>query len=100
MNLENLSNKIKEFTGADTSGLVINLNIRSRTKNYFKGPVRSVTAVNETGEFDILPLHANFITLIKNFVIVDKGLPTEKKIEFENGVVSAIGGDVDIYVGL
>ncbi|OGC69905.1 hypothetical protein A2415_00065 [candidate division WWE3 bacterium RIFOXYC1_FULL_39_7] len=100
MNLENLNNRIKQFTGADKQDLKLNINVRSRSKKYFQGEVRSVTAINETGEFDILPLHANFITLIKSFIVLDKGLPSEKKIEFENGVVSAIGGAVDIYVGL
>ncbi|RJR28004.1 hypothetical protein C4561_00670 [candidate division WWE3 bacterium] len=94
LEINNSQNKKKD------DELVVNLNIRSRTKSFFKGPVKSVTAVNATGEFDILPLHANFITLIESFVIIDKGLPSEKKIEFDNGVVSAIGGNVDIYVGV
>ncbi len=64
--------------------LFVDLSVKSRTKKYFEGQVKSVTAVNDTGEFDILPMHANFITLIKNFIIMDKGLPSEKKIEFES----------------
>jgi len=31
---------------------------------YYEGQARSVSATNKTGEFDILPLHHNFITLL------------------------------------
>jgi F0F1-type ATP synthase epsilon subunit len=31
---------------------------------FFEGDARSLTAVNESGEFDILPGHHNFITML------------------------------------
>ena len=78
----------------------LNLFVRSRTKTYFQGRVKSVSSLNQTGAFDILPMHANFITLITKYLIIDRTLPTEKKIEFDSAVVSAIGGKVDVYVGV
>jgi len=33
-------------------------------KVYYEGDARSVTAVNETGKFDVLPGHHNFITML------------------------------------
>lgn len=32
---------------------------------YFDGRARSLSAVNETGPFDILPHHKNFMTLLR-----------------------------------
>ncbi len=32
---------------------------------YFDGPAASVSAVNDTGPFDILPRHKNFMCLLK-----------------------------------
>ncbi|MBI2009459.1 hypothetical protein HYS84_03605 [Candidatus Saccharibacteria bacterium] len=32
---------------------------------YFDGPADSVSATNDTGPFDILPRHKNFISLLK-----------------------------------
>jgi F0F1-type ATP synthase epsilon subunit len=32
---------------------------------YFDGPAVSLSAVNETGPFDILPHHKNFMTLLQ-----------------------------------
>ena len=78
----------------------LELFVRSRTKNYFQGKVKSISSVNQTGEFDILPLHANFITLATKYLIMDKSLPTEKKIEFDSAVVSVIEGKIDVYVGV
>jgi F0F1-type ATP synthase epsilon subunit len=78
----------------------LDLHVRSRTTNYFQGKVKSVTSVNDTGEFDVLPMHANFITLVKDYVLLDKGSPTEKRIEFKTAVASIISNHIDIYVGV
>lgn len=42
----------------------LNLRIVSGTQPVWEGTVKSVTSKNSEGVFDILPLHANFITLI------------------------------------
>lgn len=78
----------------------IAVNIKSKTKNYFKGQADSVTSINNTGIFDILFNHANFITLIKEYIYIDKDQKTEQKIEIENGVLSVFENKVDIYIGL
>jgi F0F1-type ATP synthase epsilon subunit len=90
---EILNNNKKDASALDT-------HVRSRTDTYFQGKATSVTSVNATGEFDILAMHANFITLVKDYVILDKTLPTEKKIEFKTAVLSVVDGKVDVYVGV
>jgi len=45
-------------------------------------------------------MHANFVTLVKDYLIVDRGLATEKRIEFKTAVMSAIGNKIDVYVGI
>ncbi len=80
------------------SDLEVYVKIRSRTKTFFEGNAKSVTSINQTGVFDILPMHANFITLIKDYVLVNKGLPTEKKVQIKSAVLSVIGTKVDVYV--
>jgi F0F1-type ATP synthase epsilon subunit len=37
---------------------------------YYDGPASSVSAKNDTGEFDVLPHHKNFITLLSPCNIV------------------------------
>ena len=74
--------------------------IKSKEKILFDGTVRTISSVNERGPFDILPLHANFITLILNYVILDKGLSTERRFDIEKGVLYVLSNKVDVYVGI
>lgn len=76
----------------------IAVDIRNRKEQFFKGDAKTVTSLNDTGEFDVLPKHANFVTLIRGYIIVDKGLATEKKFEIDNGVLAAKTNAVDVYL--
>jgi F0F1-type ATP synthase epsilon subunit len=48
---------------------------------YFEGEARSVSAVNATGPFDILPKHHNFLCML---------IPSELKIQQIDGAVKTI----------
>lgn len=43
----------------------VQIKIYSPSKVYFNGPGYSLSAVNDTGPFDVLPEHKNFISLLK-----------------------------------
>lgn len=92
--------KLKDDITPIRSDLTVHLYIRSRTAKFFQGPTHSITSVNATGVFDILPMHANFITLVKDYVIIDRGLETERKIEFKTAVMSALDNKIDVYVDI
>lgn len=49
---------------ADKILTTMQVKIYAPFKTYFDGPVHSLTAVNGTGPFDILPGHKNFMTLL------------------------------------
>lgn len=76
----------------------IMVDIRNRKEQFFRGEAKTVSSVNDTGEFDVLPKHANFVTLIRGYVVVDKGLTTEKKFEIDSGVLAAKTDSVDVYL--
>jgi len=76
------------------------VSIKSKERNLFDGMAHTLTSKNEHGVFDILPLHTNFITLVSDYVILDKGLPTEKKFELEKGVLYIMSNKVDIHIGI
>lgn len=40
--------------------------VHAPSRVYFNGPAASLSAANETGPFDILPHHKNFMTLLKS----------------------------------
>ena len=46
------------------SNLTMKVKVYAPFKTYFDGPAASLSAVNDTGPFDILPRHKNFMTLL------------------------------------
>jgi F0F1-type ATP synthase epsilon subunit len=74
--------------------------IRNKTQDLYKGLAYSVSSSNEKGEFDVCPSHANFVTLAKKEIIIDKGFPTEYKIPIETGMLYVNSNKVDVYLGL
>lgn len=79
---------------------MLKVSIKSRVKSLFDGSATSVTSKNITGEFDVLGSHANFITLIKENLILDKGLSTEKKFDVNSGILSCNSDVVVVYLDL
>jgi len=88
----------KEPNSKPISDKKIKVDIRNRKEQFFLGEAVTVSSENDTGEFDILHKHANFVTLIRGYLIVDKGLPTEKKFEIDSGVLAAKTDSVDVYL--
>lgn len=66
----------------------------------YKGQVLALTLVNEQGKFDILPLHANFITLIKDSITIYESKEKEKTIPIEEGIAKVFENNVNIFVGI
>lgn len=67
-------------------------------KYQFSGYVRSISSVNSEGNFDILPLHMNFVSTIKNQInIVDEKDQTHQ-IPINQALVEASNNLVKIFV--
>ncbi len=56
-------------------------------KVYFDGIADSVSAVNDTGPFDILPRHHNFMTLIKAGDVVVRSDRGEERFTISRGIM-------------
>lgn len=87
-------------TYANTNLLELFVNITSPRKTFFSGKAYSVTSSNDKGEFSILPLHANFISLIKDYIIVDRGTQKEKKFVISKGILKVEKNKVDIFLDI
>jgi len=88
MNITEIKNKI------------LNVSIKSKNEVLFEGVAKSVSSQNDVGFFDILPMHTNYVTLIKEFVVLDKGLSTEKYIQIERGILTVVSDIVRVYAGI
>lgn len=67
-------------------------------KNYFEGIANSISAVNETGPFDVLSGHHKFLTLLNPCdlnIIKDDGA---EKISIERGVMYVKTDRVTVFL--
>ena len=64
----------------------LSVTVENREKMLYQGPAWAISSTNVRGNFDILPNHSNFITLIKNQVVVhtEQG---EQKFSFKDGAL-------------
>lgn len=69
---------------------------------YFEGEAQSVTALNRVGEFDILPGHADFFSVLSPCeVIIETGSTKEPtKFEINNGIVTVRDNEVMMFVNM
>ena len=72
--------------------------IRRRDKLVYQGQAYAITSVNQKGTFDILAEHANFITVIKDYLTIHKLDKTEQKIELTNGVIHSADNKITAYL--
>lgn len=73
---------------------------RAPFKLYYEGEATSVTAMNKVGEFDILPGHADFFSVLRSceVIIETKGEPI--KFEINNGIVTARDNEVMMFINM
>lgn len=69
-------------------------------KEHFERKVEAISSKNRLGNFDILPEHTNFITLIFDNLTIHT---TDKKkitYQFKRGVLEVSENKVNIFLGL
>lgn len=69
-------------------------------KQIYTGSADSVTSYNKKGEFDILPGHAHFISIISNKIEIALGNKMKKQYNITRGLLQCRDNKVTIYVGI
>lgn len=78
----------------------LTVRINSPEKFLWEGEAVSVSSVNSSGPFDILPLHANFISIVRDAPIrVNTGTEV-KEFSYSNAVIYAHSNAVSIYTNI
>ena len=75
------------------------IKVSSPFNTYYDGDAFSITAENDTGLFDILPKHHNFMSLLKPgtlLVRTDKG--EEQKIDIGGGLMHVKADRVTVFL--
>lgn len=81
-----------------TSTASIKVKIHSPFKVYFDAPALSLSAVNRTGPFDILPSHHNFMTLLtagEINIVTNSGQQT---IKIARGIMHVRADQVTVFL--
>lgn len=74
--------------------------IRDRNNLLFQGEVKAISSFNDKGPFDILPQHANFISIIKKNIVIHVSTKEKKQIELESGILKVRDNNVEVYLGI
>lgn len=67
---------------------------------YFEGPAEAVTATNSVGEFDILPGHADFFSILDPGEVVIETSTEPVVIAITNGIVAVRDNQVTLFVNM
>lgn len=74
--------------------------VRNRDGTVFTGHVFAVSSVNEIGNFDILPQHANFICTVKDSLTIHHNKEKKQELKIDNGVLRAKANLIEVYIGI
>ncbi len=76
------------------------LKVRNREEVVYEGEVDSLSSVNEAGKFDILKRHANFISLIKDYIIIRDLEGQKQEMKIGQGIMKILDNKVNVYLGI
>lgn len=77
----------------------IHIKLFSAYKIFFEGDAKSISAENDTGPFDVLPRHHNFISLVNACEIVINTLDnSEKRIRISKAVMHVHDNNVTVFL--
>lgn len=78
----------------------LSLHIQSADKVLFSGEVESLTSKNEQGEFDVLPMHENFISIIHTQIAYKPAKKPSVKLDIEQAILHINNNEVKIFLDL
>jgi F0F1-type ATP synthase epsilon subunit len=68
---------------------------------YFQGLATSISAENDTGPFDVLPKHDNFICLLKPCdLVIRSSQEGDRKIQISGGVMHVKANIVTVFLDI
>ena len=76
----------------------LHVRITQATDVVWEGDAHAVSSVNSDGPFDVLPLHANFVTLLKDVPITVQPVKGENvTYTFKQSVMHVQDNEVKVY---
>lgn len=76
------------------------LKVMTRGETVFEGEIESLSSVNEKGKFDVLRRHANFISMISNYLVITESGGKSRKLKIGKGILKVLDNKADAYLGI
>jgi F0F1-type ATP synthase epsilon subunit len=81
-----------------TDATLIQAKVYSPFHVYFDEAAKSISGENDTGAFDILPQHHNFITLLKAGELIMQTTHGEQRIRTSGGIMHVHDNQVVVFL--
>ncbi|HVX48321.1 MAG TPA: hypothetical protein VHA05_03130 [Candidatus Saccharimonadales bacterium] len=81
-----------------SDGKTMRVKVYSPFRSYFDGLALSISAVNGTGPFDILPKHHNFISLLNACDLIVRTKEGARKIIISGGIMHVRADQVIVFL--
>jgi len=86
---------------ASTDKQILSVIARAPFHVYYEGEAQAVSAANIVGQFDILPGHADFFSILEpGEVIIDTGSAEPVKFNISNGIAAVRNDEVMLFVNI
>ena len=79
---------------------LIKVVVRDTQNIIFEGEVDRISSFNEVGRFDVYPLHANFISIIRQELALYHKREKLKELKLEQAVMKVKQDIVHIFLGI
>lgn len=66
----------------------------------YQGKINALSSLNDKGIFDILPTHTNFISVIKDKIILHENTGHKTEFKLKKGVLKIVGDQVSVFLGI
>ncbi len=77
---------------------VMHVKVYSPFQTYFDDDAYSITGANQTGPFDVLPMHHNFMTLLIPCDLLIQAPDGEKQIKITRGIMHVKTDKVVVFL--
>lgn len=78
----------------------IAVTIKNRKGVLVQEEVKAISSLNDKGIFDILPEHANFISIIKDNIVLHKKDGSKNEMKIGKGVLRVYENEIHIYLDI
>lgn len=96
--LTSKEDKDKKTDDADIPAGSMKIKVYSPFKSYYDGVGKSISAINDTGPFDVLPGHHKFLTLLNRCEVNIQSDDGEENIKIDKGIMYVKKDKVTVFL--